>query len=113
MPANRDRASLLDILQAALQIQRSAAGVSQAQLEANDEKQAAILYRIIVIGEATKRISADFRDQHPQIPWREMAGMRDQVSHAYDRVDLAIVWDVVQYRIPELIALLQSLLSPE
>lgn len=113
MSANRDLASVLDILQAALQIQNSMSGVSREQLIANEEKQAAILYRIIVIGEATKRVSTQFRDQNPNIPWREMAGMRDQVTHRYDQVDLDIVWDVVNSRIPQLIPQLQQLLPPQ
>jgi uncharacterized protein with HEPN domain len=110
MSANRDLAAVLDILQAALQIQQSTAGVDRSQLEANAEKLAAILYWIVIIGEATKRISMSFRDQHPDVPWREMAGMRDRVTHAYDRVDLDLVWDTVQVKIPQLIAQLQPLL---
>jgi uncharacterized protein with HEPN domain len=110
MSANRDLAAVLDILQAALQIQQSTAGVDRSQLEANTEKLAAILYWIVIIGEATKRISMSFRDQHPDVPWREMAGMRDRVAHAYDRVDLDLVWDTVQVKIPQLIAQLQPLL---
>ncbi|HEY9645799.1 MAG TPA: HepT-like ribonuclease domain-containing protein, partial [Chroococcidiopsis sp.] len=54
-------------------------------LEINDEKLSAILYQITIIGEATKRLSQSFRQQHPQIPWREMAGMRDVIVHEYDQ----------------------------
>jgi uncharacterized protein with HEPN domain len=110
MSANRDLPSVLDILNAAQHIQQSMTGVTRDQLDVNGEKQAAVLYRLIVIGEATKRISIEFRNQHPDIPWKDMAGMRDRVTHGYDRVDLDIVWDVVQFRIPELIHLLQPLL---
>lgn len=79
MRPDRDLASLFDIVQAARQIQRYAQGVEKGQLTTDDEKQAAILYRIVVMGEATKRISQSFRQQHPEIPWREMAGMRDVI----------------------------------
>ncbi len=111
MSANRDMASLLDILQAAQQIQRYTTGVSLAHLEADEEKQTAILYRIIIIGEATKRISAEFRAQQPQIPWKDVAGMRELVSHD-GRLDLTIVWGVVHTRIPQLIALIEPLIPP-
>lgn len=113
MPENRDLPSVLDILQSAIAIQQSMAGVSRAQLEANREKLAAILYHIIVIGEATKRISDQFRAQHPNIPWRSMAGMRDRLTHAYDRVDLDLVWDAVNNSIPQLIDQLQPLIPIE
>ncbi|GET37826.1 HepT-like ribonuclease domain-containing protein [Microseira wollei] len=111
MPANRDMASLLDIVQACQMIQRYIAGIDRDGLAASDEKQAAILYRIMVIGETTKRISNEFRAQHPEIPWKDMAGMRDWVSHAYDRVDLDIVWDVAQNKIPQLLVQLEPLIS--
>lgn len=113
MSANRDLASVLDILQAANAIQQSMAGVNRSQLEANPEKLAAILYYIIVIGEASKRISAPFRTQHPNIPWRTMAGMRDRLTHAYDRVDLDLVWDAVNVSIPQLIIQLQPLIPDQ
>lgn len=80
------------------------------QLEANDEKLSAILYQITIIGEATKRISQQFRQQHPEIPWREMAGMRDVIAHEYDQLDFDVVWDVVQNKLPELLSLIEVLL---
>lgn len=80
----------------------------------NDEKVSAILYQIAVIGEATKRLSQEFRQQHPEIPWRDIAGMRDVLLHKYDQVDFDVIWDVVQSKLPELLTLLEPLLpSPE
>jgi len=51
-------------------------------------RHSAIVRQIEIIGEATKRLSEDFRNSHPEIPWRSMAGMRDVVIHGYDHVDL-------------------------
>lgn len=76
----------------------------------NDEKVSAILYQIAVIGEATKRLSQEFRQQHSEIPWRELAGMRDVLIHKYDQVDFDVIWDVVQSKLPELLTLLIPLL---
>ncbi len=55
-----------------------------------------------IIGEATKRLSTDIREQYPEIPWKDMAGMRDRIIHGYDDVDLRIVWDTVTKEIPRI-----------
>lgn len=106
----RDRESLIDIINAIRRIVRYTNGVSRSQLAANDEKLSAILYQITIIGEATKRLSQEFRQEHPAIPWREMAGMRDVIIHEYDRLDFDIVWDVVANKITELLTMLESVL---
>ncbi|XGV96709.1 MAG: DUF86 domain-containing protein [Leptolyngbya sp. BL-A-14] len=62
------------------------------------------------MGESTKRLSRGFREQHPETPWDDIAGMRDIVSHQYDRIDLDIVWQVTQQNIPELLGKLIPLL---
>ncbi|WP_297077993.1 DUF86 domain-containing protein [Thermoleptolyngbya sp. M55_K2018_002] len=92
---------------------RYAADCDRASLQINDEKVSAILYQITIIGEAAKRLSQDFRQQYPEIPWREITGMRDVIVHDYDQVDLDIVWDVIQNKLPELLISLQSLLPSE
>jgi uncharacterized protein with HEPN domain len=107
---NRDSASLLDIVNAAKRVLLFAEGLDKSALATNEEKQSAILYQVIVIGEATKRLSQEFRAQHPAIPWKDIAGMRDIIAHQYDRVNLNTLWDVIQTDIPELLALLEPLL---
>jgi uncharacterized protein with HEPN domain len=57
-----------------------------------DYLQDALLRCFEVMGEATKRLSAGCRASHPEIPWRAMAGLRDVLIHAYDKVDLQEVW---------------------
>lgn len=110
----RDSESLIDIERAAKRILRYMQGVDRADLDMNDEKVSAILYQITIIGEATKRLSLELRQQHPEIPWRNIAGMRDVIVHEYDQVDLDVVWDVVQNQLPELLTLIKPLLpSPE
>lgn len=107
---SRDNASLLDMINAAKRVLRFAEGLDKSALATDEEKQSAILYQIIVLGEATKRLSAEFRSQHPEIPWKDIAGMRDILAHQYDRVNLNTLWDAMQTDIPELLALLQPLL---
>ncbi len=107
---NRDSASLLDIVNAAKRVLLFAEGLDKSVLATNEEKQSAILYQVLIIGEATKRLSVEFRSQHLEIPWKDIAGMRDILAHQYDRVNLNTLWDAVQTDIPELLALLQPLL---
>ncbi len=109
----RDNESLIDIERAANRVLFYATDCDRASLETNDEKVSAILYQITIIGEATKRLSQDFRQQHPEIPWREIAGMRDVIVHEYDQVDLDVVWDVIQNKLPKLLTSLQPLLLSE
>jgi uncharacterized protein with HEPN domain len=90
----RDNESLIDIERAIRRILRYTDNVSRVELEMNDEKVSAILYQIAVIGEAIKRLSQEFRQQHPEIPWRDIAGMRDVLIHKYDQVDFDVIWDV-------------------
>lgn len=106
---NRDSASLLDIFNAAQRILTFSAGLSKTVLKESEEKQSAILYQIIIIGEASKRLSSEFRSRHAAIPWKEIAGMRDILAHQYDRVNLNTLWDVIQSDIPELLELIQPL----
>ncbi|MBD2678157.1 MULTISPECIES: DUF86 domain-containing protein [Nostoc] len=106
----RDQESLIDIANAIKRSLRYADGISKSELETNDEKLSAILYQITIIGEATKRLSQSFRQQHQEIPWRQMAGMRDVIVHDYDQLDFDVIWDVVENKLPELLNLIDSLL---
>lgn len=109
----RDSASLLDIAKAAQLILQFSQGLEKTELAANLEKQSAILYQIVVIGEAVKRLSADFRNQHPTVPWREIAGMRDILTHQYNRVEVDEIWGVIQDDIPQLLSMIQPLLPAQ
>ncbi len=106
----RDNASLLDIVRAGQLILQFTKGINRNQLESDLLIQSAILYQISIMGEATKRLSREFREQHPEVPWDDMAGMRDVIAHQYDRIDLDIVWQVIQRNIPELLSILVILL---
>ena len=55
-------------------------------------------------------MSREFADQHPEVPWRDLCGMRDRVIHQYHRVNLNLVWEVTETDIPELLRKLEPLL---
>ncbi len=76
--------------------------VSKEQFFASEEKQDAVVRRLEIIGEAVKGIPEDFRQKHPGIPWRDIAGMRDNLIHEYFIVDLEEVWKTVTTDIVEL-----------
>ncbi|AFY36694.1 protein of unknown function DUF86 [[Leptolyngbya] sp. PCC 7376] len=106
----RDAESLIDIYDSAQLILSYCEDLDRDALRDNVEKQDAILRRIIIIGEATKRLSPAFRTKNNQIPWREIAGMRDMVVHEYDNVNLQEVWKVVTEDLPQLLRNIEPLL---
>ena len=71
--------------------------------------QDAVVRQLEIIGEATKRVSNELRSKHPDIPWSDMAGMRDVLIHDYLDVDLGVVWKTASEDIPDLKALILQL----
>ncbi|NBD36437.1 MAG: DUF86 domain-containing protein [Chloroflexi bacterium] len=106
----RDRAVLLDIARAAELILEFRAGMDKTAFLSDPKTQSAILHQLMVMGEAVKRLSSDFRADHPQIPWSLIAGMRDILIHGYDIVDLEEVWQTVIMDVPELLREVRGLL---
>lgn len=106
----RDEATLLDIAKAARLIAAFLQGVEREAFFANVEKQSAVLHQITIVGEAVKRLSRAFRDQHSPIPWQQAAGMRDRIIHGYDQINLPRVWSTATQDVPELLALIEPLL---
>jgi uncharacterized protein with HEPN domain len=110
---SRDDATLLDIFLAAEDILSYTRGMDIAAFRGSRLVQDAVLYRIGVLGEAVKLLSPEFRDGHPEIPWKSIAGMRDWVIHVYNQVNLTEVWDVVENGIPALWRFVKPLIPPK
>ena len=106
---SRDETILLDISRAARLVVEFKAGMKKASFLKDIKTQSAVLHQLMVIGEAVKRLSQDFRDRHPVIPWTLMAGMRDKLIHGYDIVDLDEVWKTSEKDMPDLLSFLEGL----
>jgi uncharacterized protein with HEPN domain len=76
--------------------------VTYDQFESDFRTNLAVVGALEIIGEATKRLPMSLRQEYPDIPWKNMAGMRDRITLGYDTVDLQIVWDVVKVDIPQI-----------
>ena len=103
------RLFLDDMITACEKIQRYVAGRPREVFEHDEQAFDAVLKNLEIIGEASKRFPASFRDRHSEIQWREIGGLRDIVVHEYFGLDLDIVWDVVAKRVPDLLVRLRTL----
>jgi uncharacterized protein with HEPN domain len=87
-------------------------GLDQTQFDASKLHQAAVARCIGIVGEVATKVSREFRDAHPDIPWHEIIGMRHRLIHDYADLRLDKVWSVLQDELPGLIAGLQPLIPP-
>jgi uncharacterized protein with HEPN domain len=109
----RDDTTLLDIARAARLIIEFTAEIDKEAFLKDLKTQSATLHQLMVIGEAVKRLSTQFRDQNRDIPWSLIAGMRDHLIHAYDAVDLDEIWKTATHDVPDLLAKVEPLLPKE
>jgi len=79
----------------------------------NNLIQDGVIRQLEIIGEATKRLSTEFKNKYPNIPWKDVAGMRDKLIHDYLGVDIDAVWDTVKKDIPILKKEVKKILSEE
>lgn len=100
-----------DILDAMDKAEMFVAGMSYEQFEDDMRTNFAVTRALEIVGEATRRLPVSFREQYPNIPWQDMAGMRDKIIHGYDNVNLRIAWDVVSRDMPEVKPQIQQILK--
>ncbi len=106
-----DSIYLQHILDAIQKIDIYLQGIGKDEFLTNSLIQDGTIRQLEIIGEATKQLSSELRDQQSSIPWSQMAGMRDKLIHHYFGVDLGTVWLTATQDIPELRIPIQSLID--
>ena len=108
----KHEAILLDhILDAINQIEEYTNGIDREEFLETRMVQDAVVRQLEIIGEATKNLSSNVTESYPQIPWKEIAGMRDKLIHVYFGVDLDEVWNTAKRDIHDLKSVLKSILE--
>jgi len=111
MSDHDDRISLRHMLSHAREAVEFSTGRARQDL-ATDRQLFLVLMKLVeIVGEGASRVSQEFRNSHPEIPWSFAIGMRARLSHGYDKVDLDILWETVTEDLPELIETLERLVG--
>jgi len=111
MSAHDPRATLRQIQDAAHRLQTICAGKTKEQLLPDWLATAALERFLEIVGEGVKRLPLELRARHPSVPWKEIAGTRDHLSHGYDDVDYQVLWDAVHKDLPLLLATVEQMLK--
>lgn len=92
-----------DILACCRKIRTYTAGMTREQFAADEKTYDAVVRNLEILGEAAKNIPPSIQALMPEVDWRKPAGLRDVIAHAYFGIDDAILWDVIQKKVPELL----------
>ena len=113
MPADaRDPAYLWDMLDAARSIEEFTRGAGVDDYAQSKMMRSAVERQLEILGEAARRVSQGFKEEHPQVPWRQVVGLRNVLAHEYGDIRDERVWQIVSGDLPSLIAHLKPLVPP-
>jgi len=84
---------------------------SRQDLDTNRMLNLALTRLLEIIGEAASRISSDYQEAHPSVPWQQIVGLRNRLIHGYDIVDFDILWDIIQHDLPSLVHAIEKILE--
>jgi uncharacterized protein with HEPN domain len=107
------RVYFVDILEAAEEIEQFTGNLTFEEFSKNKMAIRAVTMDFAIIGEAAKQIPAETKSMYPQIPWKQMAGIRDKIIHGYAYIKLEVLWDAVHLDLPILKPLIKELLDTD
>ena len=105
------RIYLEDMREAGAKARRYVEGLSFENFSSDEKTVDAVVRNLEVLGEATKQVPDFVRLEHPQVDWYRIAGLRDILIHQYFGIDLTIIWDIVQNKLPILLQQLDQILE--
>jgi len=109
MPRRDPELLLEDILAAIRKVERYTTGMDWERFRQDEKTIDAVVRNLEVVGEAVRRLPEDFIARHPNVPWRQAAGLRNRIVHDYFGLDLEIIWEVLQHDLPKLRQQLENL----
>ncbi len=102
---------LQDILEAIEAIESFVAGMDFGDFVLDDKTSSAVMRKFEIMGEATKNIPDEIRQKYPQIPWKQLAGMRDKLIHFYFGVNYQLIWEAIQRSLPPIKLVIQQIIT--
>ncbi len=108
-----DTIRTLHILEAAHKARHFVENRTRDDLDRDEMLAISLVHLLGIVGEAANCVSADFREQHPHIPWKKMVELRNRLIHGYFDINLDIVWDTVLEDLPPLIAAIEKIIPHE
>lgn len=102
-----------DILSAIKKINKFCKDIEKEDFMKNELLMDAVVRNLEIMGEASSKLTASFRERYKGIEWRKIIGMRNRIIHAYDTVNFEIIWDVVREDLPELKKKLKAIISAQ
>ncbi len=107
----RDLDRLVDVAEAARAIGRFIDGHDAAAFAADDMVRSAVCAKLTIMGEAVRNLSTHFIEAHAEIPWGQIVGIRNRITHGYHHIDYALVWQISTVDVPTLLIQVEEILA--
>ena len=105
----RDPSYVKDMHNAASRVLEYVSDLTEDRFLEDDIRIDAVIRQLEILGEAARRVSDEFQNSHPDIPWRKIIGLRNELIHEYDTVDVELLWIIIMRDLPDLIIRLEKL----